>query len=83
MDSFYRVAKNMVNVPLLAYLYDDARDGQVMDEVVFFEMALSLGKIAAAFIGAAIFAYLPSPWTFVFCLAAGFTALFAVMPERA
>ncbi|MEY4745066.1 MAG: hypothetical protein RL272_1011 [Candidatus Parcubacteria bacterium] len=83
MDSFYRVAKNMVNVPLLAFLYDDARNGQVMDEVVFFEMALSLGKIAAAFIGAAIFAYLPSPWTFVFCLAAGFTALFAVMPERA
>ncbi len=82
MDSFYRVAKNMVNVPLLALLYDDARGGQVMDEVVFFEMALSLGKIAAAFAGAAIFAFLPMPWTIVFFLAAGFTALFAVMPAR-
>lgn len=82
MDSFYRVAKNMVNVPLLALLYDDARKGQVMDEVVFFEMALSLGKIAAAFAGAAIFAFLPMPWTIVFFLAAGFTALFAAMPVR-
>ncbi len=82
MDSFYRVAKNMVNVPLLALLYDDARNGQVMDEVVFFEMALSLGKIAAAFAGAAIFAFLPMPWTIVFFLAAGFTALFSAMPAR-
>ena len=79
VDAFYRVSKNMVNVPLLATLYGDAKNGQVMDAIVFFEMALSLGKIAAALLGAAAFAYIPGTWAPIFVIAAVFTLFFAAV----
>lgn len=79
VDAFYRVSKNMVNVPLLATLYGDAKNGQVMDAIVFFEMALSLGKIAAALLGAAAFTLIPGTWAPIFVIAAVFTLFFAAV----
>lgn len=81
MDSFSRVAKNMVAVPMTASMYGEARDGAVMDSVVFFEMALALGKAAAAFLCAIILAVSPAAWTAVFLVAAGFAGLYAFMPS--
>lgn len=80
-DSFSRVAKNMVAVPLTATLYGEARDGAVMESVVFFEMALALGKAAAAFLGAIILFVSPDAWPAIFLLAAAFSALYAFMPS--
>lgn len=82
MDSFYRVSKNMLNVPLLSTVYQDARDGALMETVVHFEMALSLGKITAALGSAWILWMFPSAWWAVFMLAGGFAALYALMPRR-
>ena len=82
IDSFYRIAKNMVNVPLLAMVYDDARRGEVMDAVVFFEMALSLGKILAALLAAAALSLWPGSWTAVFVIGAIFTLLFSAVRRR-
>ncbi len=82
MDTFYRVSKNMLNVPLLSTIYDTARDGAVMETVIHFEMALALGKIVAGLGVAAILWMFPSAWLAVFLFAAAFTALYALMPQK-
>ncbi len=82
VDSFYRVSKNMIGVPLTALIYDEARRGSATEEVVFFEMALSLGKISAALLGIVIFSMMPGFWSAIFVLAGVFAALYAVMRER-
>lgn len=84
IDSFYRISKNMVNVPLLATMYQGAKEGQVMDDVVLFEMSLSLGKVAAALIAAALLWAWHDSWWAVFVLGACFTLLFSTLrePER-
>jgi hypothetical protein len=82
IDSFYRVAKNMVGVPLMAIVYDGARLTGAAEAVVFFEMALSLGKIAAALIAMAIFHFFPGFWTGIFVLACAFSALFLFMRDQ-
>ncbi|HTK04015.1 MAG TPA: MFS transporter [Candidatus Eisenbacteria bacterium] len=81
IDSFYRISKNMVNVPLLSSLYDGAKRGQVMDDVVLFEMALSLGKILAAVIAAAFLWLWHDSWWAVFGMAACFSLLFAALKD--
>jgi phosphate/sulfate permease len=80
-DLFYRVAKNTMSVPQVSMIYDDARKNHVMRTVVFFEMALSLGKVAAAVLAVAAFTYLKSPWTAVFIMAGLFASLFALQNE--
>lgn len=83
IDSFYRVSKNMVNVPLVALLYGGAKSGNtVMEDVVFFEMALSIGKALAAGGAAVLLLAWPGSWTPVFLLAAAFTVLYAFFRER-
>jgi len=82
IDSFYRVAKNMVGVPLMAIVYDGARRTGAAEAVVFFEMALSLGKIAAALLAMAIFHFFPDFWPGIFVLACLFSALFSFMHDK-
>jgi len=77
VEAYYHVAKNMIAVPLTADAYDAARDGGAMEEIVFFEMALSAGKLCAALIGAVVFASSGNPWTAVFIIATAFTVLYA------
>ncbi len=82
IDSFYRVAKNMIGVPLTSLIYDEARGEAATETVVFFEMALSIGKILAALLAALLFSIFPDGWAAVFIMAAVFTALFAVLNEK-
>lgn len=82
MDSFYRVSKNMLGLPLVALMYQEARDGVTMESVVHFEMSLSLGKAVAAVAAAAILWKWPTAWTAVFILAGIFAAFYAFMPRR-
>jgi hypothetical protein len=82
IDSYYRVSKNAVNVPLIALIYDGARRKGVMESIVFLEQALSLGKILAGLLCMAAFTFLSDPWTAVFVLGAAFAALFVLMPNE-
>lgn len=82
IDSFYRVSKNMIGVPLVSLIYDDARGEAATEMIVFFEMALSLGKIAAALLAVLLFRVFPDSWAAIFILAAGFTLLYSVLNEK-
>lgn len=82
VDSFYRVAKNMVGVPLMAMVYDGARRGGTAETVVFFEMALSVGKIAAALLAMVVIHFFPGFWPAIFVLAGLFSALFLLMRDQ-
>ncbi len=55
VDSWSRLAKNVVAVPLTAITYDRAQGGSVMDTVVFFEMSLAVGKLLACLVLLAVF----------------------------
>ena len=81
IDSFYRVAKNMIGVPLTALFYDDARRGAATETVVFFEMSLALGKILAAVLAIVIFRLFPGFWGGIFILAGIFTVFYAAMRD--
>ncbi len=82
MDSFYRVSKNMLGLPLVAMMYDEARDGVTMESVVHFEMSLSIGKAAAAIAAAAILWRWDTAWPAVFVLAGVFASFYALMPRK-
>lgn len=82
-DAFHRVARTFVGIPLVAYLYDDARRGDAIASVVFFEMALSLGKILAAVLCIVFIALFPNPWLAIFALAAAFSLLYALVAKPA
>jgi hypothetical protein len=84
-DGFYRIARNIVGIPLVAIVYDGGRrSASVMESVVFFEMSLALGKFVAAVAGAVIATALPNPWTALFVMAGAFSLLYAlVAPRRA
>jgi hypothetical protein len=65
--------------------YDEARGSEVMESVIFFEMSLSLGKIAAALLAVGIFslpALAPYAWTATFVAAVAFTGLYALLKEN-
>jgi hypothetical protein len=83
VDAFYRVAKNTVAVPMMAMAYDDGGDNGVMESIIFFEMALSLGKIIAAAAAIAVLRLAPGQWPAIFALAAAFSAMYALLRERA
>ena len=73
VDSASRLAKNIVNVPLHALLYERAKSRSVMDTVVSFELSLIIGKITAALILLFVFsqlASLSSVWTATWLVAA-------------
>jgi hypothetical protein len=82
VDAFYRVAKNTVAVPMMAMAYDDGGDNGVMESIIFFEMALSLGKIIAAAAAIAVLRLAPNQWPAIFALAAAFSAMYALLRER-
>lgn len=80
-DSFYRVAKNMTLVPMTATIYDNAQQRDGVEYIVFFEMALALGKILACLVGIAIFWLVPGAWWLIFLMAGALTLLYGLMPE--
>lgn len=81
-DSFYRVSKNMTNVPLTATAYDNTQGSGGTDYIVFWEMALCLGKLAACLLGMLVFWLFPDGWWLIFILAALFSILYTLMPTE-
>jgi len=77
-DSFYRISSQTVVVTLTAMNYEDSRNVGVMENVIFVEMALSLGKLSAALIIAALFWLWPGAWAAAFVIAAAFAYLYSL-----
>jgi len=80
-DSYYRVAKSMVVVPHLSLLYSHAyHEGNIMDEVVFREMAISTGIVVGLLTSLLMLALFPAnPWTPIFICAALFSLFYLLM----
>ncbi len=82
VDSFSRLTKNIVNVPLLALLYERARSRSVMDTVVSFELALIIGKVVTAGLLLIIFSQITSlenVWPVAWLIAAVMTLFYTII----
>jgi hypothetical protein len=81
-DGFYRVARNLLGIPLASLVYARARAGQVMETIIAFEMALAVGKILAAGAGIAVLALFQQNFSALFILAGVMTAFYALYPRE-
>lgn len=81
VDTFSRIGKSSLSIPLTAITYHNARRGDVVERMIFFEMCLVVGKIIAlalllillnAVSGALV-------WQMIFLLAALFSVLYSVL----
>ncbi len=83
VDSFYRIARNILGVPLTAITYERAQKASVMKSVVFFEMALSVGKLLAAGLILVLLFFLPNingfVWDLIFGVAGLMTLLYSFL----
>ena len=78
-----QVGKNALSVPQIAITYQNARKRGVVKDVIFFEMALVVGKILAILFVLLIlfFASKELQWQLIFLLASLFTVLYSVLNE--
>ncbi|MFA6228195.1 MAG: MFS transporter [Patescibacteria group bacterium] len=76
LDVFSRISKDSLAVPITAFVYKDARDGSVMNSIVFFEMTLVLGKIAAMIICFLALQLVAPGWNTMFIVGAMFTLFY-------
>ncbi len=76
LDTYSRVAKNSVALPVTASIYHDAHDGSVMGTIVFFEMSLVIGKILAIMGCLLILAVFSPGFNALFVLGAVFTLFY-------
>jgi hypothetical protein len=63
-------------VPITAFVYKDARDSSVMNSIVFFEMTLVLGKIAAMIVCFLALQLVAPGWNTMFIVGAIFTLFY-------
>ncbi|MBU0625754.1 hypothetical protein KKF05_05445 [Patescibacteria group bacterium] len=81
IDTYYLISRNMIVVPYFSFMYESARQGNIMASIIFNEMALSLGKIVTAILAMLALWLLPgNSWTALFFVAAFMTALYSLMP---
>jgi len=78
IDSFSRVFKNVIYVPVMALTYDRASKKEILKSVIFFEQGLAFGKFLAALI-IYILLFFFSGWTAAFVIAAGMTFLYILI----
>ncbi|MBI4599589.1 MFS transporter [Candidatus Uhrbacteria bacterium] len=77
-DFFSRTSRYLFAMPLFSGLYKHATQTSIVRTVIFFEMALTVGKMIAAALLAVIFYYVPeySAWNIAFAVAAMFSLLY-------
>lgn len=81
VDTFSRIGKSSLSIPLTAITYQYARKRDVVEQVIFFEMSLIVGKILAM-VGILVLLSLFSGeylWGSFFILAAVFSILYGVL----
>src|SRR3989344_759359 len=77
IDTLSRIMKDVISVPMTALVYNRAQKTSVMSSVVFFEMALVVGKIVAVILVlSALAIFGENSWNAVFLIAAGFSLLY-------
>jgi hypothetical protein len=83
VDSFYRISRNILGIPLTAITYERAGKASVMKSVIFFEMALTLGKLLAASSILVLLFFIPTPnglvWNIIFGVAGAMTLFYALL----
>lgn len=79
LDTLSRIMKDVISVPLTALIYHHAQKTSVMKSVVFFEMALVVGKIVAiVLVLCALAVFGDNSWNAVFLIAGGFSLLYTL-----
>lgn len=80
-DTLSRVGKSSLSVPLAAITYKDARERGVVKNVIFFGMALVVGKLLAmAAVLAVLFVVPPEfQWQAIFAVAGAFSLLYGAL----
>jgi MFS family permease len=78
-DFFSRVFKQIIVIPLFSGLYERAIKTSIVKTVIFFEMALTLGKILSASLLVLIFYFFGETWHVAFFLGGLFSLLFLVL----
>jgi MFS family permease len=76
LDSYSRVAKQSIAIPITAITYRKAQDTSVMKTILFFEMALVLGKILTMIAVLILLQFFVPGWNAIFILAALITLLY-------
>ncbi len=76
VDALSRLTKNMLYVPLMTDLYEQADRTKVVGSMIFFEQALSIGKILGAAGALVLIAVFRDPWGPIFLIAALFSLLY-------
>lgn len=76
IDSYSRIAKQTIIIPFTAKTYERAQDTSVMNTILFFEMGLVLGKLAAIIIGLILLQFFAPGFNVLFITAAGFTLFY-------
>ncbi|MFC1687866.1 MFS transporter [Patescibacteria group bacterium] len=76
LDSVSQLTKNMLFVPLTTSMYERASKKNPVSYAIFFEQALSLGKIAAAIGAIILISIFSEPWYPIFILSALFSLLY-------
>ncbi|MFH1713469.1 MAG: MFS transporter [Candidatus Jacksonbacteria bacterium] len=81
LDTFSRIGKNSLSVPLTAITYNHARERGVVKNVVFFEMALVVGKVLSIIAVLLILTLVPLnlQWPAIFVLAGLFSLLYSLL----
>lgn len=78
VDTLSRVSKNTIYVPITALTYSRACKGSVMKEIIFFEMTLVIGKVAAILIVLILLQYFTSGFQAAFVVAGIMTLFYAI-----
>lgn len=79
VDSFYRISRRTLGVPLAAITYERAKKTSVMKSIIFFQMALVLGKLLISVLALIILFLFPNSWIVIFVLAGIMTLLYALL----
>jgi len=78
IDTFSRIFKDVIYVPLMALTYDRASKSNILRSIIFFEQSLAFGKMMAALI-VYILIFFFSGWTAAFFVAAAMTFLYILI----
>jgi MFS family permease len=78
-DSLYRISRGTIGVPLMILTYERAKKTSVMKSIIFFQMALALGKLIIGVAALILLFFFPNSWTAIFVLAAVVTLLYALL----
>jgi len=76
VDSYSRIAKQVIAIPFTAVTYEKAQDTDVMTGVVFFEMSLVVGKILAIVLSLLLLFIFAPGWNAIFILGGLMTLLY-------